>query len=276
MIKQHSVTDIEADLYYKIKGHHDSDENIVKWLQESQPVDDKELTYGEVKAKQSKPNFNSGYIKASPEAYDLLVEMGYGKPPMGVKELLSWRYILIPDGNLMLHGLNTNAYDAKQFYINNGALSWDEPEGKEDGQMEMENVNNSVSDSINTNKLDNQSPSITDDDGKEYKFEKPDFIVKLLCVAEGYIFGYIKDDVGLLPASHQWNLNGYGIDNSDYNLTPIKPWYEEEANFPAFVINLGYSKGKVILNKKQAENMQMERWREATKEEHASLYYKDK
>jgi len=34
----YSVTDVEADLYYKATGYHGSDEDIVKWLQEAQPV----------------------------------------------------------------------------------------------------------------------------------------------------------------------------------------------------------------------------------------------
>jgi len=41
MSEKYSVTDVEADLYYKVKGHHDSDENIAKWLQGNQSVESK-------------------------------------------------------------------------------------------------------------------------------------------------------------------------------------------------------------------------------------------
>ena len=69
-----------------------------------------------------------------------------------------------------------------------------------------------------------------------------------------------------------FSLEKYGF-KVEYNLTPIKPkWYEDEANFPEFVINWGYSKGKVILSKKQASNMLMDRWRLATQAEKDSLY----
>ena len=68
-------------------------------------------------------NFNGGYIKASQEAYDLLVEAGC-KDNTGN---FSGKYKYLDILNNIIYETNLTMYPSKQFYINNGALSWDEP-----------------------------------------------------------------------------------------------------------------------------------------------------
>lgn len=72
-----------------------------------------------------KQNFNGGYIEASQKAYDLLVELGYiakSIPPVNA----SW--LFVRKDNIYNYTNNQNSIETlKQFYINNGALSWDKP-----------------------------------------------------------------------------------------------------------------------------------------------------
>ena len=97
-----------------------------------------------------KQNFNGGWIKASQEAVSLLMKANYeigSKYPENCKEyknieILPMGFTLDTDSNkyfvifkgkvyLATYGLITSEFwktkDLKQFYINNGALSWDKP-----------------------------------------------------------------------------------------------------------------------------------------------------
>ena len=80
--------------------------------------------------------FNGGYIKASQEAYDLLVEAGYKDINDAYKfidgnkyhfsvanDSFVWEYV----GRFAFFNIVDGKATIKQFYINNGALSWDEP-----------------------------------------------------------------------------------------------------------------------------------------------------
>jgi len=80
-------------------------------------------------------NFNNGFIIASQEAYDLLVEqytsmLGYDK---------SFDYMYIENNEITMCTLdyielcNEQEITYKQFYINNGELSWNEPEKEFEG-----------------------------------------------------------------------------------------------------------------------------------------------
>jgi hypothetical protein len=84
--------------------------------------------------------FNGGYIKASQEAYDLLVENGITVETVYEEDGVDW-YFLIHNNHAryMEEGSVTyNKYKAnnKQFYINNGALSWTEPTSANNAQVE--------------------------------------------------------------------------------------------------------------------------------------------
>ena len=73
----------------------------------------------------NKQDFNGGYIKASQEAYDLLVETGYTDTTDD-----DWKndeYFEVSE-NIIYCGDITNSI--RQFYINNGTLSWGEPKGQ--------------------------------------------------------------------------------------------------------------------------------------------------
>jgi len=74
-------------------------------------------------------NFNGGYIKASQEAYDLLVKNDY--KPLNNKTVDCIDFFFWIKDNKMIGTFddipNNKAYKEKQFYINNGKLSWDEP-----------------------------------------------------------------------------------------------------------------------------------------------------
>ena len=74
--------------------------------------------------------FNGGYIKASQEAYDLLIELGYTAmhdkthPYNSYKK---WKYFFINRGNNNLDACNVELKDYKQFYINNGDFYDEDP-----------------------------------------------------------------------------------------------------------------------------------------------------
>lgn len=69
--------------------------------------------------------------------------------------------------------------------------------------------------------------SIKDNDGTEYKFEKPDFDCELLKVINDYIIGYVV--VNTIPEPVRWSFRGKAFKTLDYlnssksfNLTPYK------------------------------------------------------
>ena len=276
-----------------------------------------------------KQDFNGGWIVASQEAYDLLIEAGY-KPPVYNNICFKTAGYHVRDNKFFIadirdYHLCKESIEPKQFYINNGALSWDEPKGEEmetisiaddkelvckfegieaqeifknelfmgdsileidkkyiitveeikpkcnkcgdilqgrdddssttcrwciqgwtedepiqlnatndlndlpigeeDGQMEMDNVDSSMPDSLNTNKLDS-TLSITDKDGKVYKFEKDRLYNHRLF----YVDINNKTVFGIANCSSvYWKEDGkcYNAYDSErlevYDLTPIKP-----------------------------------------------------
>lgn len=74
------------------------------------------------------PDFNGGYIKYSKEAYNLLIKQGYYSYYPAVEEkYLKPLYMGV--GGLALFYIGAELPGPlKQFYINNGELSWDAPE----------------------------------------------------------------------------------------------------------------------------------------------------
>lgn len=119
--------------------------------------------------------------------------------------------------------------------------------------------------------------SIADDNGKEYKFKKPEFECELLKVMHPKsklpdILAIIANDI---IVTFFTNGECYYMDESDafdYNLTPIKPkWYDNESNFPAVMID-EESQTPYITD----INGILKGSRLATKEEVNSLYYQDK
>jgi len=78
-------------------------------------------------------NFNGGYIKASQEAFDLLVKLYKDKS----KIQLSFKgnyFVVFQD--IFVVSQNKGGGD-RQFYINNGELSWDRPIIKRDFMREV-------------------------------------------------------------------------------------------------------------------------------------------
>ena len=129
--------------------------------------------------------------------------------------------------------------------------------------------------------------SIKDDNGKEYLFEKPEFECELLKVTkDGFILGYIRDDIGLAPIPMSWSdVTGFCYSDCEseigYNLTPIKAkWYEDESNFPALLVTNSGSDEFFLetfpLNEGTKILLETKKLGLATKEEINSLYYQDK
>lgn len=69
--------------------------------------------------------FNGGYIKASQEAKNLLIQLGYTKSITTSVRGLKWIFIESEEDVFYYNDYISDG--EKQFYINNGALSWDEP-----------------------------------------------------------------------------------------------------------------------------------------------------
>ena len=209
-------------------------------------------------------NFNGGYIKASQEAYNLLVEGGYSaRDSYGVLDQC-YRF---EDEKFLACGLGwcKDFSKLKQFYINNGELSWDEPK---------ELI------------LGSETLKIKDEDGKVYEFEKPNnFLAELLkVIGSSYIVG-LRNEVQMI----RWDIHGVCVVTtqgarlvehaSKYNLTPIKPkWYEDESNFPCLIVSetndwLGIkSKERFLYFTEDSTS----KWKLATKQEVESLYYEGK
>lgn len=251
-----------------------------------------------------KTNFNGGYIVASQEAYNLLVEEGY-KPlnhatehsvneENGVWMIAKSSYDFskreIIEEFDAIYGRCKNErwiFSAKQFYINNGKLSWDKPEeiapplqGKD-----YDEYVNSIED---LNELpiigDEMKPiSIKDDNGVVYEFEKPSFKCSIILKTNRWFMGTIAnynapaiwDEFG--RCLHQQVSDRSG--NNKFNLTPIKPkWYEDDSNFPALLIdvdnNFAICNEKIIWLNIYKNNYS--KYRLATEQEVQYLHYEGK
>jgi len=90
--------------------------------------------------KETKPvNFNGGYIKASQEAYDLLRKNGVESAHYVSRDRQS-KWLFVKDNIIYnVYSEDDNVFqtkDYKQFYINNGELSWDEPKEELEAPIE--------------------------------------------------------------------------------------------------------------------------------------------
>jgi len=217
---------------------------------------------------ETKPvNFNGGYIVASQEAYDLLIKLKY---TMFDSFELTDMFLLVSNNTVYNYRFDARK-GYKQFYINNEELSWNEPiedcdprldylfdkstlvnsiatafnelpiveEGEEDGKRY--NSNDMLDDNSSSVYMEG-TLSITDDNGKVYEFEKPEFECELLKVVGLWIVGYSKMDEGNLTLMARcWDKNtGIMIDSDTiryFDLTPIKKqWYEEFIDAEPFEI----------------------------------------
>jgi len=119
--------------------------------------------------------------------------------------------------------------------------------------------------------------TITDEDGKVYEFEKPEFECELLGIERDLIIGWVKDSQGYLFA-YSWcktnGLDNISTSSNDFNLTPIKQWFEDESNFPALMYNKTDNEYRVL---KFGDRIpRYEYWELATQTERNSLYCRDK
>ena len=80
--------------------------------------------------------------------------------------------------------------------------SLDKSEGEEDEMQNTENTNgyNRYSIGNGSNVPDNKILTIKDEQGKEYRFEKPDFECELLKVVDKNVIGYIKWEDNIYPS----------------------------------------------------------------------------
>lgn len=221
-----------------------------------------------------KENFNGGYIEASKEAYDLLEKAGYILREGVVIDENHDRYMVSSTGDILpIHHKNVYVtVNNKQFYINNGQLSWVEPKEGFDAKNLVDDL---VGDVIAT-----QAETISISDGdKVYEFEKPDFNCKLLFYSDNEIHGVFRNEGSYY--SCEWSaITGIAlhstetvIELSDYNLTPLKKqWYEDESNFKALLFRPKNSNFTIAKNKGQFLNLKLNGWRLATKQERDSLH----
>lgn len=80
-------------------------------------------THRGLKEEVKRAEFEGGFIDSSHEAYHLLEAIGLG---MTDDMSLSHRMFIVNDG--IVSSRNSIGSTVKQFYINNGQLSWDNPE----------------------------------------------------------------------------------------------------------------------------------------------------
>lgn len=231
-------------------------------------------------------DFNSGYIKASQKAYDLLVI----DISLNTKQIVAFDegfYYIIND-RVGYQKLRHEVPSLKQFYINNGALSWlipndedvldsiDKSEWKIIGDKAVESLKKEIIISIED-----------ENDGKVYEFEKPDNItVEFYSIkinnGQLYIFGATLNPSGIWVAG-RWCASGFDLINK-YDLTPIKPkWHENKANFPALIYHKGdyyvateIKEDTLLISAVGDEICYPDECRLATKQEYDSIYYEDK
>ena len=113
---------------------------------------------------------------------------------------------------------------------------------------------------------------ITDEAGTTYEFEKPvESIVLYEVTQAGYIFGRVFYNMEWYP--EVWKASDGSSMSSEVNLTPIKkPWYEDEANFPALVWDNLNEYYEIMYRRVDiSDNMRL-----ATQAEVYDLYYEGK
>jgi len=166
--------------------------------------------YFDYRLKETKPvNFNNGYIKASQEAYDLLVEqytsmLGYDK---------NFGYMYIENNEITMCTLdyikvcNEQEIKYKQLCINNGELSWDEST-----ISKMETVH------INSMEDLNELPIV----GEEEMNASDDY-------KKGWKDRDKQSDLEVTPD----NVDGFNSDGSYNHVEDERGWDDFEVN-PAF------------------------------------------
>ena len=255
-----------------------------------------------------KQNFNGGYIKASQEAYNLLIA-DIELHTIYINRQHDGYYYIDNGIARWVATFDELPYNPSLFHINNGKLSWDEPihtsdirdldelpTGDEDMSMlgggncrwcgiyksnSLKLSNHEtlcLQEKNNQDKVDKQikkiftkeTISITDEDG--------DIATK--CGFEYPIYVceiFFTDKYGVTHGridneSIRWNSKGLSFTHPDeYSLTPIqKNWYENEDNFPALIYT---SEGfYVAKGKMEASYVFNGTDRLATKQERDSLH----
>lgn len=217
--------------------------------------------------KEPKELFNNGYIKASDEAYNLLVKLGH-KPIEGVPRDCDYYYI----GRDRIRCCSLEYAEMSYltpFYINKGKLSWEE----EDENSGVFSDSDTTMDNVCTGSAKDTILSIKDEQGKELKFNTHGYKIKFFEVIENFIHGaiYIDDEWW----SCEWDFLGqflrctYSGSERDYDITPTKPkWYEDESNFPCLMVN---QFGRVHEVESMDHLKRCEGWRLATKAEALAL-----
>lgn len=239
--------------------------------------------------------WNGYYIKASQEAYDKLVELGY-KMPFSYNGATT--HISIVNNLACKVSFKYGKDNYKPFYLVSGEFTETKEQGKEyielHGGLDLNDLPTLVIETRQINRAEDKVEiiSIADEGGKVYEFEKPEFECELLAIDDS------NQIVGLTYPNGQktltcFNLQGEAFEIVDElirwhnkDLAPIKPkWYEDETNFPALVVNKSGDYQKVV---KLEDNVMIfscgqlhidrfnSEWRLATKEEALSLYYEGK
>jgi len=125
--------------------------------------------------------------------------------------------------------------------------------------------------------------SIKDEQGEEYKFEKPKFECELFKMVGTSIFGWCRQISNpKVTYAVEWDMWGKckwikSAKTKDYNLKPIKPnWHEDESNFPALItLKENNYKFELCVSLEHWVNFR-HYYRLATKQEVDSLYYQGK
>lgn len=149
-----------------------------------------------------------------------------------------------------------------------------------------------VADAIREKEL--KTISIKDEQGKEYKFEKPEFECELLYVDKlervyfvsyNTVYSWRNNIVLLISTEDSYDI---GDVNYKINLTLIKPkWCEDKSNFPAFVYDEFSGELLKVTSLNKIGNCiqyktpiglscDFDKFRLATKEEVMSLFYDGK
>jgi len=230
--------------------------------------------------KETKPNFNNGYIKASQEDLSEVVVLlsNLHIPFNNTPHDTDLHKITIEGNEIKFYPSMAYVKDLNQFYINNKALSWDEPHKPlEEMTPEYEGGVKGFSDKeIEPISAKNAQVEITSDDGTVYEFEKPEFECELYAVKTNsqdiVIIGAIKNKQDVWWES-KWSISGKDFNSATFNLTPIKQ--KEEIQFPA-LMTTEYKEFTNANNKDTLQTLLKMGWRLATKAEIDSLFYEGK
>lgn len=192
-------------------------------------------------------DLNKTWCEATEENYETLVKLGV---KLYKFELLRNGDVLFIENNYI--AVNTKEYieDDRQIHLVNGEFEYvaDTNVGEiESFKEEHEEANEILSDETCC--------------FKKYGFEVPQHnnVLKVeitdkidlrlcTCLDENIDFsyvGYVLCEDGVIPV--EWNINGYCVTDSSFNLTPLKkPWYEDRNNYGQMIIREGNNSVKTI------------------------------